>query len=284
MEIKYILNGKENIEKSPKSADFLYQNIIGNLFLKLINKRYFSQIVGSFMNTKLSITLIKKFIKNNNIDMSDYEETKYNSFNEFFTRKIKINKRIIDNNKDSLISPADSKLLVYKISDDLKVNIKGLDYSITELFKDNTIIQEYKNGYILVFRLCVDDYHRYSYIDNGSLIKTKQINGILHTVGPIAFKKYKVLKENQREYSIIKTDNFDTIIQMEVGALLVGKIKNYKKATFKKGEEKGYFLFGGSTIVIMVKDIIKIKEEILKCSIDNIEVKVKMGEKIGEKI
>lgn len=283
MKIKYIFNKKEYIEKSPKSADFLYENIIGNLFLKIVNKRFLSQIVGSFMNTKLSSRLIKNFIRNNNIDMSDYEDIKYNSFNEFFTRKIKINKRIIDMNKTSLISPADSKLLVYKISDDLKVLIKGINYNIDELFKDSDIIKEYKNGYILIFRLCVDDYHRYSYIDSGSLIKTKQINGILHTVGPIAFKKYKVLKENQREYSIIKTDNFDTIVQMEVGALLIGKIKNYNKETFKKGEEKGYFLFGGSTIVIMIKDIIKINEEILKYSLSNIEVKVRLGEKIGEK-
>lgn len=284
MKTKYVLNGKEYIEESPKSANFLYKNIIGNLCLKLVNKRCFSLIIGSFMNTKISTKLIKNFIKKNNIDMSDYEEKKYNSFNDFFIRKIQKNKRVIDINKQSLISPSDSKLLVYKISNDLKVNIKGLNYTMSELFKDDNLVKEYKNGYILIFRLGVDDYHRYIYIDNGSLIKTKQVNGVFHTVGPIAFKKYKVLKENQREYSILKTNNFDTIVQMEVGALLVGKINNYNKETFTRGEEKGYFLFGGSTIVVMIKDIVKINEEIIKYSLSDIEVKVKMGEKIGEKI
>lgn len=280
MEIKYIKDNKECIEYSPKGAEFLYNNKLGSIILFIANKRWLSSLVGFFMNTKLSKIFINSFIKNNNINMSLYEKSNYKCFNDFFTRKL--NNVKIDENKSSLISPADSKLLVYKINNDLEVSIKNQKYKIEELLRDKELSNYYKNGYLLIFRLCVTDYHRYCYIDSGTLIETKKINGLFHTVGPISFKKYRIFKENQREYSVLKTDNFGQVIQMEVGALMVGKIKNNNLKKFIKGEEKGYFLFGGSTICIFLKDV-KINKEILAYSAKGIEVEVKIGSKLGEK-
>ena len=131
----------------------------------------------------------------------------------------------------------------------------------------------------------MDDYHRYAYIDNGKLLKRKEINGKYNTVGPIAFDRYKVFQENQREYEVLKTENFDNIIQMEVGAMMVGRIVNHKKEKFKKGEEKGYFLFGGSTIIIIVKEnILEIDDDILANSLVGMETKVKQGEKVAKRL
>ena len=272
-------------EKSPKGANFLYKNIFGRIILKLATKRFVSKFVGKRMDKEKSTKYIENFIKDNNIDMSDYPKVEYKSFNEFFSRKIKDNKRSFSGNKKDFCAPSDSKVFVYKIDDQEEFIIKNKKYTIERILRNKKLSDEFKNGYFIVFRLSVDDYHRYAYIDNGKLLNRKEINGKFHTVGPIAFDRYKVYEENQREYELLKTENFGEIIQMEVGAMMVGKIVNHKKKSFKRGEEKGYFLFGGSTIVIMVKEgIIEIDEDILNNSKEGIETKVKQGEKIAKRL
>ena len=131
----------------------------------------------------------------------------------------------------------------------------------------------------------MDDYHRYCYIDNGTKSVNTYIPGELHTVQPIALQNYNIYKRNCREYTILHTENFNDIIQIEVGALLVGKIVNHHgEYTFKKGQEKGMFEFGGSTIVLLVKnDIVDIDKEIFENTNQGLETIVKYGERIGEK-
>ena len=277
-------NNKKYEEESPKGASFLYDNIVGNAVLYFAKKRFVSKIAGKYMDTKFSVKHINSFIKKNNIDMSDYPKSSYDSFNDFFSRKIISSKRPYSKIKKHLISPADSKLLVYKISDSLSFVIKGKEYTIESILRDKNLAKEYKNGDFLVFRLSVDDYHRYYYIDDGKVLKEKKINGVFHTVGPVAFKKHKVFSENQREYSVLRTDNFGDVIQMEIGALMVGKIVNHNVKKFNRALEKGYFLFGGSTIVMMFKEgMIEIDEDILSNSEKGIETKVKALETIGRR-
>ncbi len=272
------------LEKSPKGSPILYKTLIGGLALVFVTRKSVSKIGSLYMNSKLSRKRINGFIEKNNIDMSDYPKEDYKSFNEFFTRKIIPGRRPFSKKNSDLISVADSKLLVYHINDDTQMFIKGKKYNLKELLRDKELASEYKNGVCLVFRLTVDDYHRYCYVDDGTVVKTKKINGVLHTVGPIAFKRYKVFKENQREYTVINTKNFDKVVQMEIGALMVGKIVNHNKKTFVRGEEKGYFLFGGSTVILIIKEgIVKIDKDILKNSSLGIETKVKLGEVIGKK-
>lgn len=279
-------NKKHIIEKESgnKILNFLYKNSLGRIILKLAVNPTISKISGIYNDSKISRKKINKFIKTNNIDMNDFIKEEYENFNDFFIRKIKENKRPFLSNKNNFISPADSKLTVYKITDDLKLTIKGSTYKLNDLINNEEDLKEYKNGHCLVFRLSVDDYHHYCYPDSGTLLKKGFIKGKLHTVRSIS-SEYEIYKTNQREYSILKTDNFDEIIYIEVGALMVGKIVNSDKEKFNKGEEKGYFKLGGSTIVILVKDnIIKIDEDILEQSKDDIEVLVKYREKIAIKI
>ena len=283
-----IVNRKDNkkyTEKSPVSATVLYKTLIGGIVLAFATRKSVSKVSSLYMNSKASTKRIDKFIKKNGINMDDYPQRKYKSFNDFLTRKVKDGKRPFSKNPSDVISVADSKLLVYDINEKLEMNIKGKRYTVKELLRDKRLSNEYKNGLCLVFRLTVDDYHRYSFVDDGILIRTKKINGILHTVGPVAFKRYKVFKENQREYSILETKNFGQVIQMEVGALMVGKIVNHDIKKFKRGDEKGYFLFGGSTVVLFFKENeIVIDEDILYNSDKGIETKVKLGEVIGKKV
>ena len=138
----------------------------------------------------------------------------------------------------------------------------------------------------MIFRLCVDDYHRYCYIDNGIKTENTHIRGEFHTVNPIALERYNVYKRNSREFTILHTENFGDVVYIEVGAMLVGKIKNrhLNEHTFVKGEEKGMFEYGGSTIVLLFeKDYISVDSDILANSAHGYETVVKYGEKIGKK-
>ena len=262
---------------------FLYNTILGRLILKWLVNPSVSKISGKYNDSKYSKRKIKKFIKKNNINMDDFILEDYNNFNDFFTRTIKEEKRPMSKNPKRFVSPADSKVLVYDITDDLMLSIKGSIYSLNELVNDEVDLSEFKNGKCLVFRLCVDDYHHYCYPDSGKLIKYNKIDGKLHTVRSIS-SRYKIYKENQREYSIIESNNFDKLVYIEVGALMVGKIINDVKQTFDKGEEKGYFKLGGSTIVILVKENqLIIDKDIINNSKQDIETQIKYRETIATK-
>ncbi|SER42985.1 phosphatidylserine decarboxylase [Lachnobacterium bovis] len=274
-------------EAQNKSLDFLYKTTIGNAILKVLIKPTISEIAGKFLDSKLSTVLIKSFVKNNNIDLSDFEDVKYNSFNEFFTRKVKKEKRIVSFEPTDLVSPCDSRLSVYDITNDGVFTVKNTKYTMTELFRSEKIAKHYEGGKLLICRLTVSDYHRYHIIDDGVLSKHYKIKGFFHTVNPIANDYTKIYKENTREFSILKSDNFGNVAIMEVGALLVGRILNYhanEKHLVKRGNEKGRFEFGGSTVILAFeKDKVQIDEDILKASEDGYEIHVNQGEVIGKK-
>jgi len=271
-------------EKDGRLLKFLYNNIIGRIILKLLTMKWLTRLGGCYMNTKLSTRRIPKFVTKNNINMNEYIDEEYKSFNEFFIRKIKDDKRPLPSDENLFISPADSKLTVYPIDDETVLSIKNSKYTIEEIVGDKELVDKYKGGYCLVYRLCVDDYHRYFFIDEGKIKKQYKIKGKFHTVQPIAFKKYKVFSENSRECTILETVNYGDIVQIEVGALMVGKIVNHQLKTFRRGDEKGYFLFGGSTVVLLIeKDKVIIDEEILKHSKEDVETRVLLYDVIGRK-
>lgn len=279
---------KKAIEEKDYNAlpvKLLYNNILGRTIVKtILVKKTISKLNGKRYSSKRSVRIIPKFIKKHQINMEDYPIVEYKSFNDFFTREIKPEKRPIDRDSNALISCADSLLTVYTIDDNLTFKLKNSYYTVDELLQNKTLSKKYTNGYCLIFRLTVRDYHHYCFIDEGTCENEVEIKGVLHTVNPIANKKVKVYKENNREYTTLHTKNFDDVVMIEVGALMVGKIKNNNKKSFQKGEEKGYFEFGGSTVILLFKEnTIKIDEDIINNSQQEIETRVKMGEKIGEK-
>lgn len=276
-------SSEDIITESSKTLNFLYGTFVGRIVLKILTRRWISNLIGIYMNSSLSKHKIKKFIDKNNINTYEYEYKHYKSYNEFFTRKVIESKRPINASKDTLISPCDSKLTAYKINDDLTLRIKDSFYSINSLIEED-IMEEYKGGDALVFRLSTDNYHRYCYIDSGKKSKNYYINGVFHTVQPISLNHYNFYKTNSREWTILYTNNFGKVIDIDVGALGVGRIKNnHNEYEFKKGEEKGYFEFGGSTIVLLFKkNTIELDRDIIENSKDNIETIVKYGERIGK--
>ena len=278
---------KTIIDNPSKGLSFLYNNVIGRIIIKpVVSNDFLNKFIGWLLSKKISCFLIKPFIKKNNINMDDYEKKEYKSFNDFFIRKIKSDKRTIRKEKNIFIAPCDSKLTIYKINQSSVFSVKNSKYDVLSLIKDKTIADEYKNGYTLIFRLSPEDYHRYYFVDDGNIINNYRIKGKFHTVNPIVYDKFKVFKENNRECTIIDTSNFGKITYVEVGALLVGKIHNHNVSKkIKKGQEKGYFMFGGSTVILLLKNnVVKFDSDLLKNSKNGYETVVKLGEKIGEKI
>ena len=230
----------------------LYGSLAGRCLLKVLTQPVITELGGAFMNSSLSKGQIKSFVEKNNIDLNLYESQDYHSYNDFFTRTIKEGVRHIDEDESALIAPCDSKLTVYPIADSLQLKIKNSFYTIEDLLMSPTLADEYRGGLCLVFRLTVDDYHHYHFIDDGTAEKDHFIKGIFHTVNPIASDYYPIYKTNSRSYTVLHTKHFGDVVQMEVGAMMVGKITNLHKQSFKRGEEKGYFEFGGSTVVLFI--------------------------------
>ncbi len=265
--------------------EFLYQTALGRCILKLLTRPGLSKAAGRFMDSRLSKPIIPRFIRSNGIKMSDYLEEDYSCFNDFFCRRIRPELRPIDMNENHLIAPCDGLLSAYPIQDSLVIPVKGSRYSIPDLLQDTSLASKYENGTCLVFRLCVHHYHRYIYGSSGVKGKNIFIPGVLHTVRPVALREVPVFKENSREYTVIHSQNFGDMVQMEVGAMLVGKIDNYHpEKEVHRGEEKGRFLYGGSTIILLLEpNTAEVNEEYFQATEQGMETEIKMGQMIGMK-
>ena len=275
-----LIEGEDGQERTLKR---LYGTAPGRLLLKILTRPWISRLAGGFLSTRLSKGLIRSFIRKHSIDMSQFEAVDYRSYNEFFSRKIRPEARPVDPEPGHLISPCDSKLTALPITADTRLTLKQTEYSLSSLLRNEELAVAYAGGWALIFRLTVDDYHRYCYADSGEKGENVRIPGLLHTVNPIANDHYPIYKENSREYSILHSRNFGDVLMMEVGALLVGKIVNHHgTATVTRGQEKGYFQFGGSTVVLLLKaGAVELDADILENSRAGIETVVRLGEKIG---
>lgn len=273
----------EKQDSQERLLDMLYGHALGRILLKPMTAPWLSRLAGRLLSTKASCILIKPFVRRNGIDMTQFETVSYSSYNDFFARRIRPEVRPLDSHPEHLISPCDSKLTVLPIQETGHFKLKHTDYTVASLLKNTELARQYEGGTLLIFRLTVDDYHRYCYVADGEKGENIVIPGVLHTVNPIANDFFPIYKENAREYTILHSKEFGDILIMEVGALLVGKIVNHHRSGIvSRGQEKGFFQFGGSTIVLMLKaNTAIIDPDILENSKNGIETIVKYGEKIG---
>ena len=279
------LQGKKvsNITNQDKLLSFLYTNIFGRMLLKPLIQPQVSKLAGRYLSSAHSKWLISKFIERNEINMDIYEECDYSSFNDFFTRKIKPDCRPVPEDLDVLISPCDCLATVSPIQENTTFSIKNTEYTLRSLLRSPRLAKRFRGGYAYVLRLTVEDYHRYLYSVSGKQSKNYHIDGTYHTVNPIANDYLPIYKENTREYTVIHSKEFGDVLQMEVGALLVGKISNHKQSTVvTRGEEKGFFEYGGSTIVVLTqKGRVTPRSDLLTNSKNGYETKVLQAHPLG---
>lgn len=283
---------EEELIAGKKYIKWTYESPVGKNITELIAKRkVFSKLYGMYCDTKHSAKKIPSFVEDFNIDMN-LSQTKigdFKSFNDFFVRKLVPGARPVDKNPDVLVSPGDGRLTVYdNINLDNLVQIKNMTYSLKELINDDSIAEKYSEGVCVILRLCPTDYHRFHFVDSGIPSETHAIKGFYYSVNPIALNSVpKLFCENKREWSILHSDNFGDILTIEVGATCVGSIiQTYTPdKRVNKGDEKGYFKFGGSTTILFFeKNKIKIDSDILEQSKIGFECKVNCGERIGLKL
>lgn len=268
--------------KESGALRFLYRTVPGRCVLRLLIARWVSKLCGAFLSSRLSKPLIGKFVRGNGIDLSQFESDHFRCFNDCFCRKIKEGGRPIPEDERVLFSPCDGLLSAYRIQDDTVLPVKQSAYTVASLLRDEMLAQRYRDGVCLVFRLCVDHYHRYCYPATGVKGDNVFLKGKLHTVRPIALEACPVFVENCREYTVIDTRHFGRLVQMEVGAMLVGKIQNHHQAgPVTRGEEKGMFLYGGSTIILLLeKDAVSIKEAYFTATEQGQETPIRMGDNL----
>lgn len=255
---------------------FLYGTHCGRLALKMLVNPTVSNIGGRILSSHYSKVMIKPFIESNGIDMNDYLEPDggFSSFNDFFIRRKTEN---IEATDAGLICPCDGYLTCLEIDDDSVFKIKNTCYSLFDLLGDRLLAMEFSKGYAFIFRLMPHHYHRYHFCADGRIKGKRKIEGIFHSVRPICHNAVNVYVQYTREYCIINSSKYGNIIQMEIGALMVGRIINHQygvNSVSKIGKEKGYFEFGGSTIVILANA----KKEKIQFPFEEKEISVSVGD------
>lgn len=264
----------------------LYKSVPGRAVVKVLVHPWVSRMGGWILSQKASCWLIPLFLKGHPMDQSGWVKRRFTSYNDFFMRKLKSGQRPVEEDTARIISPCDAKLTVCPITEYGIMKIKHTPYTVKELLKSEKLARAYEGGYGFVYRLTVGDYHRYIYTETGKKSGNYKIPGIFHTVNPIANDLEPIYKENTREFCLIRTTDAGTVLQMEVGALMVGKIENDQEEAFvHRGEEKGRFAFGGSTIVVLYqRGQVQPDQELLDNSRDGYETKVTQGEAVGDKV
>ena len=270
------------MKKESASIRFLYGTVPGRMCLKLFTDPLISKASAVFLSSRASRAIIPGFIKRNGIDMDRYAVPKggYSSFNDFFKRRLKTGYKI--SHSSDLVCPCDGLLTIKQIKNNSIVEAKNCKYSVSELLRDRKLASRFSDGEALIFRLTPTHYHRYCYCTSGKIAGQRRIDGILHCVRPIAVKSRKVYVQNSREYTVIEDPSKAVVIQMEVGAMLVGKISNSVKCrpgnTALIGTEKGYFEFGGSTIIVLLDRKYRLNSDILNRKAVDGEIPVSIGE------
>ena len=266
-----------------KLLHFLYDTIPGRLLLRPLVGRTVSRLAGRFLDTGLSKPLIKPFLRAGNIDLSEYLPEEYGCFNDCFTRRIKPELRPLPEDPAVLMAPCDGRLTVLPVTGGAIFPVKQSRFTLADLLGSTDLARPFRGGMCLVFRLCVDDYHRYCYFDDGVKGRNVFLPGKLHTVRPVALAAVPVFTENCREYTLMQTAHFGLAAQIEVGAMLVGRIENRDgPGPVRRGAEKGRFLYGGSTVIVLLrKNAAVLDPAILEASGQGRETKVRMGQAIG---
>ncbi len=280
-----IWNRKELIEEPEVGIGairFAYNTAFGRFLAKtILCRKFVSNLYGAWQKSRFSRKKVQKFMAQYGVTVDDCVESSYPNFNAFFTRR-----RKPEQDKtlpQELPAIADSKLLALPMDENSVFSIKGVPYTVAELLENEPLAKAFEGGICLIFRLAPTDYHRYAYPDAGHQEESVKIQGVLHTVNPIA-GTMKVYRRNTRQYNLLHTEHFGEMVQMEVGALLVGRIRNHTDggAKFGKLQEKGYFEYGGSTVILLCRrDAVQIDGDILEYSAKGIETKVRLGDKIG---
>lgn len=270
------------------SVSFLYENRVGKKLRSCITRPWFSHASGYMASTRLSKHGINKFIKRYNITTDELEKplTTYTSLNDFFSRKLRAGARPIDQRTNSIASPADGNVLVIEhLSAVTQFPVKNCTFNLEKFLQDNALAQTYIGGTLVIVRISPGDYHRFHFPVACTPSAPLCINGKYESVNALVYQTgVQPLTENERHRIMLTLPDTRAIVMVPVGAMCVGKIiETYTPKTLQaKGNEAGYFEFGGSTVVLLFPPhSIQVHDIFIQNSQKNIETPIKMGQSIG---
>lgn len=271
------------------AARWFYQTSLGSVvFRSCLRGSLASRLYGAWNDSRLSAGAIRQFIADTGLDTDEIllPLDQFKTFNEFFARQLKPDARPIDPTPEHLVSAGDGKLLVFpRLDDGLLVPVKGARVSIRQMVADDCLYGRYEHGSALVLRLAPADYHRFHFVDDGEPTAARDIPGGYDSVNPIALGSGRpIFAENRRSVSSLATDRFGLVTYVEVGALFVGGIvQSYvPDQPVRRGDEKGYFQFGGSTVVMLFEPgRVTFDADLVDAAGRGLEVAVRLGERIG---
>jgi phosphatidylserine decarboxylase len=268
-------------------GDGFFRNLISRILLPIFSLiPLSSRLYGLLQKLPQSARKIKPFIEKYQIDASEFETMEFRSFNDFFIRRLKKEKRPVVEGKARLAMPADGRYLVYPRID--RFVVKEKEFSLGTFLQNQLLAQQYSEGSMAIVRLCPVDYHRFHFPCDGTASKAQLINGPLYSVNPIALRKrISILCENKRVITELNSEGFGKVQYVEVGATSVGSIhQTYQPDTHvKKGDEKGYFEFGGSCIVLLFeKNRVVFDKDLVENSAKGLETRANFGQSLGQSL
>jgi phosphatidylserine decarboxylase len=269
---------------------FLYESALGRLLADTVFKRRgFSRFYGFLQNLPVRTRRLKKFAAHLEIDLDEAVKPveAFKTFNEFFSRALKPGARPIDLDPGKVISPCDARLLVIPfVTADSAAAVKGFTFDLETLLHDRDLAARFDGGAMFIYRLCPADYHRFHFPEDGLPGFAETLNGPLHSVNPISLGSgFKVLDTNLRHRTLLDTeDRLGTVAMIEVGAMCVGSVVQtfVPRVPNRRGDEKGLFLFGGSTVIVLYEPgRVKADEDLLEHSRLGVEAIVRLGTAVG---
>lgn len=272
-----------------KPLRWVYETHLGQIALwALIRRAAFSEFYGWWMSRPASREKVAPFCRQFNMNVSEFADSvdDYASFNDFFSRKLKPGARPTDARENVAVLPADGRhLALPKISEATQIYAKGQRFDLETFLGDAALAARYANGSMVCSRLCPTDYHRFHFPVAGTPSEARVINGELYSVNPIALaRKIAYLWENKRVVVEIDSPRFGKVTQVLVGATNVGTIVPTYVAgkPAEKGDELGYFRFGGSFVATLFEPgKIELAEDLVKHSGLGFETFAKTGTPLG---
>jgi len=253
-----------------------------------IKRAWFSRWYGWRMDQPGSRNKIGPFIEQYGLEPTEFVRSpdEFEHFNAFFSRRLRPEARPVNADPAVVVFPADGRhLCIPNISQSKGLFVKGEMFDLESLLEDSGLAQQYHHGSLVLSRLCPVDYHRYHFPIGGRTAATRLINGTLYSVNPIALRQnIRILATNKRAITILETESIGRVLLLEIGATCVGSICQtfQENSDVSKGDEKGYFRFGGSsTITIFEPGRVEFDEDLLANSSQHTELYGRVGDHMG---
>jgi phosphatidylserine decarboxylase len=259
--------------------------LAGRCARALLTRPVASRVYGSFQRAGRTRSKVESFARAVGIDPSDAARplSSFESIDDFFARRLREGARPVDPEPTHLVSPADARVLVYPRLSGALLPVKGARVPLEDLLADRVLAARYERGSAIVLRLAVADYHRFHFPDSGTAGPWREAGTRLDSVHPIALASGAPSFLNKRQVSELATERFGRIAQIEVGAICVGTIvQTYTPGPVRRGAEKGFFRFGGSTVVLVAEEgAVRFDEDLVASSGEGLETLVRVGTRIA---